>query len=166
MKRNTVCFLFFLSTLEYALSYELCKLIAKMCAEQPGAVNPKEIKHLVSKEFSYITDGSQHDSHEFFVFLVVILIMVQLLLLQLLEEEQNKALNAEQGTFSTELVLPSTVYDNAFSDATCIRTILTKAEEWWDVYKKHNPNAITDVFYGEQIASIHCTNCHHVFYTL
>ncbi len=29
--------------------------------------------------------------------------------LQLLEEEQNKALNAEQGTFSTELVLPSTV---------------------------------------------------------
>lgn len=45
-----------------------------MCANQPGAVNPKEIKHLVSKEFSYITDGSQHDSHEFFVILMVILL--------------------------------------------------------------------------------------------
>ena len=74
MKRNTVCFFFNLLQLEYALTYEICKLIAKMCSEQPGAVNPKEIKHLVSKEFSYITDGSQHDSHEFFVILMVILL--------------------------------------------------------------------------------------------
>ena len=39
----------------------------KMLSGHGGTINPTDVRKLVSSYFSYITDGSQHDSHEFFV---------------------------------------------------------------------------------------------------
>lgn len=83
-----------------------------------------------------------------------------------MEEEQNKALGGKKGSFPTDIQLPPSSFDVAFSDSYCIQQIQDKAKEWWNIYKEHNPNVITNVFYGEQVSSIRCTNCHHVFFII
>ena len=124
------------------------------------AFSPKYIRSQVSKHFSYITDGSQHDSHEFFVSFVSYH-DDQTLFLQILEEEQNKALNADRSPFFSISFLP---FDTSYSffNSDSLPFILEQNKEWWSIYKEHNPNFLTNVYYGVQSTISTCQHCHLV----
>lgn len=75
-----------------------------------------------------------------------------MIFLQLLEEEQNKLLNADGSYLSKGLLV-----DYALDEA---------IKEWWDQYIHHNPSVLTNVFYGSMLTTLRCNNCHHVEYVL
>ena len=52
---------------ECPFTHAVVRLLRDAYVGGESSFSPKQIRSLVSKHFSYITDGSQHDSHEFFV---------------------------------------------------------------------------------------------------
>lgn len=52
---------------ECPFTYAVIRLLRDAYVSGEASFAPKYIRSQVSKHFSYITDGSQHDSHEFFV---------------------------------------------------------------------------------------------------
>ena len=85
-----------------------------------------------------------------------------MLYLQVLEEEQNKVLNATTECYESKNTIPSVDSLDAFSHSNQVELLKTHARDWWKHYVKHNPNVLTKVFYGEMTTLIQCSNCYKV----
>lgn len=85
-----------------------------------------------------------------------------MLYLQVLEEEQNKILNAATESFKSESTIPSVDSLDAFSHSSQVELLMARASDWWGQYIRHNPNVLTSVFYGEMTTLIQCSQCYKV----
>ena len=85
-----------------------------------------------------------------------------MLYLQVLEEEQNKILNATTESFIMESTIPSVDSLDAFSHSNQVELLMARANDWWNQYIRHNPNVLTSVFYGEMTTLIQCSRCYKV----
>ena len=85
-----------------------------------------------------------------------------MLYLQVLEEEQNKILDAATESFTSESTIPSVDSLDAFSHASQVELLMARAGDWWSQYIRHNPNVLTNVFYGEMTTLIQCSQCYKV----
>ena len=73
-----------------------------------------------------------------------------MLYLQVLEEEQNKILNAATESFKSESTIPSVDSLDAFSHSSQVELLMARASDWWSQYIRHNPNVLTSVFYDRR----------------